>query len=54
MPIDDIRKVWRDAVRESHPDRLMARGLPEEAIKLAEARLIAVNTAWDQINGKAA
>ena len=54
MPLDDIRRVWRDAVRESHPDRLMARGLPEEAIKLAEARLIAVNTAWDQINGKAA
>ena len=46
----DIRKVWRNAVRETHPDRSMARGLPEEAIKLAEKRLIAVNRAWEEIN----
>jgi DnaJ like chaperone protein len=29
---------------------MIARGVPEEAIKLAEKRLIAVNRAWDEIN----
>ncbi|MCK0169244.1 molecular chaperone DjiA [Jannaschia sp. S6380] len=48
-PLKEIRAAWRAAVRDSHPDRLMARGLPEEAIKLAEKRLIAVNRAWENI-----
>ncbi len=49
-PTDDIRAAWRQLVRESHPDRMMARGVPEEAIKLAEKRLIAVNHAWESIS----
>ncbi|MEM8823479.1 MAG: molecular chaperone DjiA [Pseudomonadota bacterium] len=48
-PMEDIRAAWRQAVRETHPDRLMARGLPEEAVKLAEKRLVAVNRAWENI-----
>ncbi|MEM9794992.1 MAG: molecular chaperone DjiA [Pseudomonadota bacterium] len=48
-PIEEIRAAWRAAVRESHPDRMMARGLPEEAVKLAEKRLVAVNRAWERI-----
>ncbi|TCP44043.1 molecular chaperone DjiA [Rhodovulum marinum] len=47
--LDSIRKVWRAEVRETHPDRMQARGVPEEAIRLAEKRLIAVNAAWEQI-----
>lgn len=46
---DEIRTHWRELVRETHPDRLIARGLPEEAIKLATARLTAINHAWEQI-----
>jgi len=48
-PLDDIRAAWRAAVRESHPDRMIARGVPEEAVKLAEKRLIALNHAWEEI-----
>lgn len=48
-PMDEIRAAWRSAVRETHPDRLMARGLPEEAVKLAEKRLVAINRAWEKI-----
>lgn len=48
--LESIRKAWRQLVRDSHPDRMMARGVPEEAIKLAERRLIAVNKAWDAIS----
>lgn len=48
--MEDIRKAWRAAVRETHPDRLMARGVPEEAIKLATQRLVAINQAWEEIS----
>lgn len=50
MGLDEIRTVWRREVRESHPDRMIARGVPEEAIRLAEQRLIAINRAWSQIS----
>lgn len=52
--LSEARAAWRRMVRDSHPDRMMARGLPEEAIRMAEKRLIAVNRAWEQINGSAA
>ncbi|MDJ0629175.1 MAG: molecular chaperone DjiA [Rhodobacter sp.] len=54
MPLEDIRRAWRDQVRENHPDRLVARGLPEEAVKMAESRLAALNHAWDEISKEAA
>lgn len=50
MQVSEIRRVWRRLVRETHPDAMMARGLPEEAIKLAEKRLIAINRAWEEIS----
>jgi DnaJ like chaperone protein len=53
-PLEEVRAAWRTAVRETHPDRLMARGLPEEAVKLAEKRLVAVNRAWERIQAGAA
>ncbi|MEM1362864.1 MAG: molecular chaperone DjiA [Pseudomonadota bacterium] len=49
MPLPEIRKLWHDLVLETHPDRLAARGVPDEARRLAEARLIAVNKAWHSI-----
>jgi len=48
--IDEVRAAWKAAVREAHPDRLIARGVPPEAVKLAERRLIAINQAWEEIN----
>ncbi|PUB18676.1 J domain-containing protein [Yoonia sediminilitoris] len=48
-PMDEVRAAWRKLVRETHPDRMIARGVPEEAIKLAEKRMVAINRAWEQI-----
>lgn len=48
--VKDVRKAWRKLVQDTHPDQLRARGVPEEAVKLAEAKLISVNKAWEQIN----
>ncbi|MQY42839.1 DnaJ domain-containing protein [Epibacterium sp. SM1969] len=47
----EIRKHWRRLVRETHPDAMLARGVPEEAVRLAEKKMIDINRAWDQING---
>jgi DnaJ like chaperone protein len=52
--IADIRTAWKQAVRDTHPDVMIARGVPAEAVKLAERRLIAINAAWEEISTKQA
>ena len=47
--MEELRAAWKTQVQESHPDRLVARGLPEEAIKMAEKRMVAINRAWKDI-----
>jgi len=46
---DDIRRVYRRLVRDNHPDQLVARGVPEEAVEIANRKLAAINAAYDQI-----
>ncbi|MGC8203804.1 TerB family tellurite resistance protein [Aliiroseovarius sp. PTFE2010] len=48
-PMADIRAAYRALVRDTHPDALAARGVPPEAVKLAEDRLICINNAWDEV-----
>ena len=48
-PSEQIRKRHLALVREFHPDRLMAEGLPEEAIKVATEKMARINAAWDKI-----
>ncbi len=50
MSLDEIRTVYRQWVRETHPDMMHARGVPPEAIKLAEFKMAAINQAWDEIS----
>lgn len=54
MSLSEVRALWRQLIKDTHPDKLAARGLPEEAIKLAEKRLILINKAWDEISAEAA
>jgi DnaJ like chaperone protein len=49
---ETARAAWKQAVRDSHPDAMIARGVPVEAIKLAERRLIAINEAWETISSR--
>lgn len=49
MSFDEMRKAWRKLTRENHPDAMIARGIPEEAIVLAEKRMRDINRAWDDI-----
>ena len=50
--LEEARSAWRRMVRESHPDALRARGVPEEAVRLAEARLVALNRAWEEVQAR--
>jgi DnaJ like chaperone protein len=46
---DEVRRVYRQLVSEHHPDRLIAKGVPEELIDLATARMAAINQAYAAI-----
>ncbi|MGC1503008.1 MAG: molecular chaperone DjiA [Sulfitobacter sp.] len=46
------RAAWRQLVRDNHPDALVARGLPQEAVRMAEKRMIDINRAWATLSGK--
>jgi DnaJ like chaperone protein len=54
MPVADIRQVFRKLVRENHPDAMIARGVPTEALQLAEKRMADINRAWEDIESAAA
>ena len=49
MDFGQARRAYHRLVRENHPDALIARGVPEEALVLAQRRMADVNRAWDEI-----
>ena len=46
---EQIREAWIRQVKAHHPDRLMAQGLPEEAIKVANRKLALINDAYTRL-----
>ena len=46
---EEARKQYRALVRENHPDMLIARGVPEEFIAIANQRIAAINAAWEKV-----
>ena len=46
---EQIREAWLRQVKANHPDRLMAQGLPEEAIAMANRKLALINDAYDRL-----
>ncbi len=50
----EARAAWSRLVRANHPDALAARGVPQEAVRMAEKRLIDINRAWETIQKRAA
>ncbi len=45
----DLKSHYRKLVAENHPDKLLARGVPEEFIALATEKIAAINEAYDEI-----
>ncbi|MEI9988784.1 MAG: TerB family tellurite resistance protein [Rhizomicrobium sp.] len=46
---DEVKATYRMLVRENHPDKLIARGVPEEFIRVATDKLAAINGAYDRV-----
>ncbi len=46
---DEIKAGYRRLVRENHPDRLVAQGMPAEFVELANRKLATINVAYDRI-----
>ena len=49
---DDLKTAYRVLVRENHPDKLIAEGLPEELVDLANEKLAVINDAYDRVSGE--
>jgi DnaJ like chaperone protein len=45
----EIKAAHRKLVLENHPDRLVAQGMPEEFVAVANEKLATINSAYDQI-----
>ena len=48
-PQPAVRRRYLDLVRENHPDRLTARGVPDEFLAIATERMKAINAAYDRV-----
>lgn len=45
----EIKAAYRKLVAENHPDKLLARGVPEEMLNLANEKIASINQAYDEI-----
>lgn len=48
-PLGEIRIAYHRLVRETHPDLVVAKGLPPECVALATARIARINAAYDSL-----
>ncbi|NQV83291.1 MAG: TerB family tellurite resistance protein [Rhodospirillales bacterium] len=46
---DVVKKTYRKLIRENHPDTLIAKGMPQEFIDVANEKMAAINAAYDQV-----
>ena len=47
--MDVIKARYKKLVMENHPDRMVAQGMPDEFVKLANEKLQGINEAYDAI-----
>lgn len=45
----EVKKAYRRLMSQNHPDKLIAKGLPEEMIKMATDKTQAISKAYDEI-----
>jgi DnaJ like chaperone protein len=49
---DEVKKAYRRLMNQHHPDKLVARGLPESMISVAEQKTHEVRTAYERIKAQ--
>ncbi len=45
----EIKKTYRQLIRENHPDLLIAQGMPPEFVAIANEKMAAINAAYDLV-----
>jgi DnaJ like chaperone protein len=45
----EVKRAYRKQMSENHPDKLVARGLPESMIEVAKQKTQAIQAAWERI-----
>jgi DnaJ like chaperone protein len=45
----DLKKEYRKLMSQHHPDKLVAKGLPPEMMKLAKEKTQDIQTAYDKV-----
>jgi DnaJ like chaperone protein len=48
-PMSEIKAAWRKLSREHHPDNLIAKGVPEDYVAIANQKMAEINAAYDAI-----
>ena len=46
---DTVRTAWRALIKENHPDKLVAEGMPQDFIDVATQKMGTINDAWGKI-----
>jgi DnaJ like chaperone protein len=46
---EELKNQYRKLIADNHPDKLMARGVPQEFIAIATEKVATINEAYDQI-----
>ena len=44
-----LKRLYRQRVQEYHPDKIAAKGLPEEFTRFAQDKFREIQEAWEQI-----
>ena len=45
----EVKKAWRKLMSQHHPDKLIAKGLPEDMVELAKEKTQEIQAAYDRI-----
>ena len=46
---EKIRSAWRMLIKENHPDKLIADGMPQDFVDVATKKMATINDAWSKI-----
>jgi DnaJ like chaperone protein len=45
----DVKRAYRRQMSQNHPDKLVARGLPESMLEMAKQKTQAIQAAWERV-----
>jgi DnaJ like chaperone protein len=48
-PDGEVKKAYRRLTNQHHPDKLVAKGMPEEMIQLANEKTQEIRSAWERV-----